>query len=73
MYWVVAGLFQITSGRCMFLPYVPCMPIEFIIVEVDVRVVIQFVCIYAVHPKTLVDPEEGDFLNIYSLYLSQHP
>lgn len=66
-------LFQITSGRCMFLPYVPCMPIEFIIVEVDVRVVIQFVCIYAVHPKTLVDPEEGDFLNIYSLYLSQHP
>ena len=53
----------------MFLPYVPCMPMEFIIVEVDVRVVNQFVFIYAVHPKSLVDPVEGDCLNINSLYL----
>ena len=52
----------------MFLPYVPCMPMEFIIVEADVRAVIQFVCIYAVHPKSLVDPEEGVFL-IFILYI----
>ena len=67
---LLRGCFKLLQGVACS---VPCMPIEFIIVEVDVRVVIQFVCIYAVHPKTLVDPEEGDFLNIYSLYLSQHP
>ena len=58
-----------SSRMCRACPFL----LEFIIVEVDVRVVIQFVCICTVHPKSLVDPGEGDFLNTYSLFLSQHP
>lgn len=67
------GCFGLLQGVACSCRMCCACPQNFIIVEVDVRVVIQFVCIYAVHPKSLVDPEEGDFLNIYSLYLSQHP